>query len=121
MFTGMGWTSVALARAISFLKILMVANFDWIYDQNPEQLGKLIVSLIYGLTMGLSVAVDWADLRAGHVWGTFVAHLSQVADPPRKLRLRGKISLILLLTAILSALTAKVYIHIHRSKTEPRQ
>jgi hypothetical protein len=52
MFTGMGWTSVALVAAISFLKILMVANFDWIYNQNPEQLGKLIVSLIYGLTIG---------------------------------------------------------------------
>jgi hypothetical protein len=80
-------------------------------NQDPYQLGRVILSLIYLFTFGMNFAANWSHIRSGEILSSIVAKLSNHPNPQSQLTPGGIIVLIWLLMWALSSILAKLYIH----------
>ncbi len=80
-------------------------------NQDPYQLGRVILSLIYLFIFGMVFTANWSHIRSGRILSTIVAKLSNQPNPQSQLTPGGIIVLIWLLMWALSSILAKLYIH----------
>ena len=63
-----GGALTLMAATLPLLKILLVTRFDWVYAQDPQQVGGWVVRLVYLLTYAVSFAAYWPELRSVHTY-----------------------------------------------------
>jgi hypothetical protein len=80
-------------------------------NQDPYQLGRVILSLIYLFTFGMNFMANLSHIRSGRILSSIVAKLSNQPNPQSQLTPGGIIVLMWLLMWALSSILAKVYIH----------
>jgi hypothetical protein len=80
-------------------------------NQDPYQLGRVILGLIYLFTFGMNFMANWSHIRSGRILSSIVAKLTNQPNPQSQLTPGGIIVLIWLLMWALSSILAKLYIH----------